>query len=136
MLAKLAMWAAVAAALVTAPAGAAADDHNGVELEKLGTDLSAAAWECAAGYSCYYDRTEGRDWLWNAPGCGWYNLEVNVPRLDNRISSIRNRGSGLVEVWRWENGRGWVKKGWVPVGYQGSFYGDLENDIDAVDVRC
>lgn len=61
---------------------------------------------------------------------------MNVPRLDNRISSIRNRGSGLVEVWRWENGRGWVKKGWVPVGYQGSFYGDLENDIDAVDVKC
>jgi hypothetical protein len=135
---KLARTAAIACTslLVTAVPATAAAPQNGLKLEKLGSEVSASAWECQAGYSCYYDRTEGRDWLWNAPGCGWYNLEVNVPRLDNRISSIRNRGSGLVDVYRWESRQGWVKKGWVPVGYQGSFYGDLENDIDAIDIDC
>lgn len=43
------------------PAKAGDDDPNGIRLEQIGSDLSAAAWECRPGYSCYYDLTEGRN---------------------------------------------------------------------------
>jgi hypothetical protein len=138
---KLALVACVsvlAVALSAAPAGAAADPvppastSKDFRLDKLGPGV-ARAWECQPDFSCYFDLTYGRNWLFNAGRCGEHDLMGGI--YQNRISSISNRGHGIVWVYTWSSS-GWQLKGWIPIGYQGSFFGTLENDIDRIVIDC
>ncbi|MEU4806334.1 peptidase inhibitor family I36 protein [Actinosynnema sp. NPDC023587] len=105
----------LAVALSAAPAGA------------------AAAWDCAAGYSCYYNGTDGRDKLFTAARCGTHDLRGGP--FQDKISSIANYGSGKVWVYVWdvEAGDHFDLHGWVEVGSQGNFY---TNDIDKIHIDC
>jgi len=91
---------------------------------------------CPNGYSCYYDHW-GYAKIWTAPSCGWFNLGTFVPPLNDRISSVVNRGNGAVQ------GYNWTGSSWQPIGdlvaadgvmvmYQGS----NNNVIDGVAIAC
>ena len=93
---------------------------------------AAAAWDCAAGYSCYYDGTDGRDKLFTAARCGPHDLRGGP--YQDRISSIANYGSGKVKVYVWNvEARRFDLHGWVEIGSQGNFF---TNDIDKIIIEC
>lgn len=95
---------------------------------------AAAAWDCTPGYSCYYDSLEGRNKLFTAGRCGEHDLRGGP--YQDRISSIANYGSGLVEVWKWHPTAAWWElKGWVDVGRIGNFPDD-DVSIDLVYIYC
>jgi hypothetical protein len=101
------------------------------------TPIGRMAWECTPGYSCYYDGHDGTNWIWNAPSCGFHNLGRMNPPLNDRISSIRNRGGGAIQPYNWTDDWGWVAVGPpVLVGQGIDYYNDLDNIIDAVDIAC
>jgi hypothetical protein len=54
------------------------------------------AYECSAGYSCYYDGNFGTNRIFIAPSEGCHTLASNVV---NRISSVRNRGFGTAHLY-------------------------------------
>src|SRR5690348_4540772 len=64
---------------------------------------------CPNGYSCYYDYYESGK-IWTAPSCGWFDLGRFSPPLNDRISSILNRGGGGVQGYNWTGSR------WQPIG--------------------
>jgi hypothetical protein len=131
----------LAMALSAAPAGAAVDPAPPMataqnELENLGADR-ALAWDCDAGFSCYYTGTDGGGTRWRAPGCGFYSL--GSPLKDN-LYSIHNRGSGVVSLYNW-TGHGYELKGWVyPEGHpsnptgRGNF--PVNVGADLVHINC
>jgi hypothetical protein len=122
--------------LSAAPAGAAAEPVSPAgtstarQLEKR-DPVGVPAWDCASGYSCYYDLTEGRNKLFTAARCGEHDLRGGV--YQNRISSIANYGNGKVWVYIWRNAGYWELHGWVEIGSRGSFYTD---DIDRIVIDC
>lgn len=60
------------------------------------------AWDCPAGYSCYYDNKEGGNRIWIAPSAGCFDLGRMNPPLNDRISSVNNGGNGQVHLYNWE----------------------------------
>ncbi|MCC5578590.1 peptidase inhibitor family I36 protein [Microtetraspora sp. AC03309] len=61
---------------------------------------SALSWDCASGHSCYYDGANGVNRIWIAPSGGkCFNL--GTMGLNDRISSIYNRGNGAVHLYNW-----------------------------------
>ncbi|MET9230113.1 peptidoglycan DD-metalloendopeptidase family protein [Lentzea sp. NPDC003310] len=96
-------------------------------------NCGGGAWDCQAGYSCYYDGTDGQNKLFTAARCGTHDLRGGI--YQDRISSIANYGSGKVWVYVWdvESGDHFDLHGWVEVGTQGNFY---TNDIDKIHIDC
>jgi hypothetical protein len=117
--------AAGAAADPAAPAGAAKTD-----LGKRGP-LRAPAWECMAGYTCFYTEVGGGGGYWQAPGCGFWDLSLGW--YQDRIFSINNRGSGVASVYNW-TGHGFELKGWVYPGNTGNFPQNV--GVDIVHITC
>lgn len=126
-------------ALSVAPAAASTDSRPAVartsatatnELKVLTPERVAAAWDCEAGYSCYYTGLDGTGYRWRAPGCGtWYLDSGNQRPLQNNLYSIDNRGSGRAEVYnRIGTGR-YERKGWVDPGQRGNFHQNISADM-------
>lgn len=92
-----------------------------------------AAWDCAAGYSCYYDGTYGRNKLFTAARCGEHDFRGGP--YQDKISSIANYGSGRVDVWKWHGGDLWEWKGYVDPGREGNFPDD-DVSIDLINIWC
>ncbi|MEU4541037.1 peptidase inhibitor family I36 protein [Streptosporangium sp. NPDC023825] len=61
---------------------------------------SALAWECASGYSCYYDSANGVNRIWIAPS-GGKCFDLGTMGLNDRVSSVYNRGNGAVHLYNW-----------------------------------
>jgi hypothetical protein len=127
----------LAVALSATPAGAAAnpasktDTPTVSEQERHGT-ARAAAWDCRAGYSCYYTGLDGTGAKWEAPGCGTYYLDGT--QWQNNLYSIDNRGSGRVEVYNRIGTNQYDRKGWVDPGQQGNFHQNISADM--VKILC
>jgi hypothetical protein len=86
--------------------------------------------------SCYYDGINLTGKIWTAPGCGWFDLGRFSPPLNDRISSINNRGNGAIQPYNW-TGSSWQPVGnLLPVGQAFSYQGSLNNIIDAVSIAC
>ncbi|MFF0312648.1 peptidase inhibitor family I36 protein [Streptosporangium sp. NPDC004379] len=60
----------------------------------------ALAWDCSPGYSCYYDGGNGTNRIWVAPS-GGKCFDLGQMGLNDRISSIYNRGNGTVHLYNW-----------------------------------
>nr|WP_042179576.1 peptidase inhibitor family I36 protein [Kibdelosporangium sp. MJ126-NF4]CEL13895.1 hypothetical protein [Kibdelosporangium sp. MJ126-NF4]CTQ88263.1 hypothetical protein [Kibdelosporangium sp. MJ126-NF4] len=60
------------------------------------TSAEILAWECSAGFSCYYDGFNGITRIYVAPGPGCHNLPASAV---NKISSVNNRGGGTVRLY-------------------------------------
>jgi len=98
---------------------------------------AASYWECTQGYSCYYDGHGGANLMWVAPSCGWHNLGIMDPPLNDRISSVYNRGGGGIQAFDWTDDKGWVEIGpKVPVGGTWDYWDAQDNVIDAVRIDC
>ncbi|MDR7277018.1 hypothetical protein [Catenuloplanes atrovinosus] len=121
-----AVAALVATLLAAQPAAAAPTQAT----TRPGLDR-AAAWDCAQGYSCYYDDIYGEVKLFTAARCGWHDLRGGS--YQNRISSVANYTSGWVRVWIWRNAGYWEQHGYLYPGGVGYFD---TNDIDAIDIDC
>jgi hypothetical protein len=98
-----------------------------------------AATTCVAGFSCYYDGSSsgfsGNGLLWNAPHCGFFNFGSFSPPLNDRVSSIINRGGGAVQAYNWVGK--WQAVGTaVPPGGTRNYTGSQANIIDAVSIAC
>ncbi|MFD0692270.1 peptidase inhibitor family I36 protein [Actinomadura fibrosa] len=128
-------------ALSAAPAAASAVPQPTVvrtsttvanELRVLTPERVAAAWDCQAGYSCYYTGLNGTGYRWRAPGCGWWYLDGTL--LQNNLYSIDNRGSGRVDVYNRIGANSYELKGWVYPGQQGNFHQNIGADV--VDIYC
>src|SRR5262250_2189386 len=78
-------------------------DQGGTVVTAKASDSgnSIQAWECPAGYSCYYDGHGGTNRIWIAPSCGFFDLGHFNPPLNDRISSIYNRGGGSIQPYNW-----------------------------------
>ncbi|GCE00330.1 peptidase inhibitor family I36 protein [Embleya hyalina] len=88
---------------------------------------------CTSGYSCYFSDTEGGGDLWYAPGPGCWNLGTWNPPFNDRISSVWNRGGGVVHMYNWVGHWLWIDD--VQVGQQWNVYGgDRRNDV--IDMVC
>jgi hypothetical protein len=132
------MVAAVVSALAlsAAPAAASTDPQPTAartsvtaanELKALTPERVAAAWDCPAGYSCYYTGLDGTGYRWTAPGCGWWSLGGNP--LQNNLYSINNRGSGRAEVYNRIGTGVYELKGWVDPGQRGNFHQNISADM-------
>ncbi|GGK44096.1 hypothetical protein GCM10010124_41150 [Pilimelia terevasa] len=62
---------------------------------------SALGWDCPEGKSCYYDGHEGTGRFWVAPSCGSFDLGRMNPPQNDKLNSVRNRGSGKVHLYNW-----------------------------------
>jgi hypothetical protein len=113
-----------AAADPAAPAGAAKN-----ELE-VGPERALAAWDCPAGYSCYYTGLDGGGSRTVAPSCGFWYLG---PGLKDNLYSIHNRGNGVASVYNWI-GHGYQLVGWVHPGVGGNFHNNVGADL--VHILC
>ncbi|MFF8366887.1 peptidase inhibitor family I36 protein [Rhodococcus erythropolis] len=96
---------------------------------------SAASWNCTTGYSCYYDDTDGVNRFWVAPSCGWFDLGKMSPPLNDRMSSLYNRGNGAINLYNW-TGSSWSHMMTVPVGYKVNLHNSFNNVVDAVSIAC
>ena len=128
-------------ALSAAPAAASTDPQPTVaratvtaanELKVLTAERVAAAWDCEAGYSCYYTGLDGTGYRWRAPSCGWWDLS-GTP-LQNNLYSIHNLGNGRAEVFNWIGGDLYELKGWVDPGLPGNFHQNIGADL--VHIYC
>lgn len=91
---------------------------------------------CPSGYSCYYDGPDLTSRIWTAPSCGWFDLGHFSPPLNDRVSSVYNRGTAPVWLYNW-TGSHWEQVGlFVPGGKSEAFLGAAENIIDAVSITC
>jgi hypothetical protein len=93
---------------------------------------------CPRGVSCYYDGHDAHGKIWQAPGCGFFNLGTMSPARNDKISSILNNGTGDVTSYNWVSGH-WQMVGTHPTwsgGWLDDFYPPLDNIIDAVNVAC
>jgi hypothetical protein len=98
-------------------------------------DVGPFAWaDCRSGNSCYFQNAEGGTPVWVAPSPGCFNLGEMNPPFNDRISSVWNRGGGLVNMYNW-TGSSWQWVDDVPVGAAISYSGsDWRNDI--IDLVC
>lgn len=96
----------------------------------------STTWACSAGSSCYADGRGGTGAHWTASGCGFQNLRLAHPVFTHRITSIWNRGSHEVDLYRWNGTDRWIYLGTVAAGARGDLPSTLDNATDAVDVRC
>jgi hypothetical protein len=99
-------------------------------------EIGILAWECQGGYSCYYDGGGGNNRLWVAPGCGWHNLGEMNPPLNDRISSVRNLGSGAVKLYNYTGGGNWDHLITIPTATSADLFNQVNNTTDAVDIAC
>src|SRR4051794_10953288 len=98
----------------------------------LATPAHAADDTCPAGVSCFYDNINLTKKIWQGPGCGFFNLGTMSPALNDKISSIWNRGTGALQPYNWTGSR-WQPVGvLLGVGETTSYQGSLNNIIDAV----
>ncbi|MEU4427669.1 peptidase inhibitor family I36 protein [Actinoplanes sp. NPDC024001] len=100
------------------------------ELRVLTPERVTVAWDCPAGYSCYYTHLDGIGVRWVAPGCGDWHLDRGEQRrLQNSLYSIYNRGSGKVEVYNRTGPDEFELKGWVYPGQRGNFHQNISADM-------
>ena len=136
----------LALALSAPAAGAAADPGAGIEQSKneLGSKNElertsvnrAAAWDCQAGYSCYYTGLNGGGDRWMATRCG--AIDLREFGLQDRIFSIHNRGSGVAQLYNF-NGTALELKGWVhPEGPGQTGRGNFPANVgaDVIYIAC
>lgn len=109
----------LAVALPGAPASAAASANQ------------ALAWNCTAGYSCYFDGYNGTSKLFTAGRCGEHDLRGGI--YQNRINSVANYGNGTVWLYIWRNAGYWELWDYVLVGEARNIY---SNDIDRIVIDC
>jgi hypothetical protein len=62
-----------------------------------GAGFEAQKWsDCPDGYSCYFLDANGNGPWWKAPSPGWFRFSDS---LRDRLSSVRNRGGGVVDLY-------------------------------------
>jgi hypothetical protein len=88
------------------------------------------AWECSAGYSCYYDGSFGTNRIHIAPSSGCDSLSSTVA---NRISSVYNRGFGTVHLYDRSPCTGELLIS-IPVGRQVTLTGADDNKTNSIKV--
>lgn len=130
----------LALALSARAAGAAADPGAGIEQSESALERTsvnrAAAWDCAAGYSCYYTGLNGGGDRWTATRCG--AIDLREFGLQDRIFSIQNRGSGVAQLYNF-NGTALELKGWVyPEGPGQTGRGNFPTNVgaDVIYIAC
>jgi hypothetical protein len=135
----------LALALSAPAAGAAADPGAGIDQSKNGESKNqlertsgnrAAAWDCPAGYSCYYTGLDGGGDRLMALRCG--AIDLREFGFQDRIFSVHNRGSGVAQLYNF-NGTALERKGWVyPEGPGQTGRGNFPTNVgaDVIYIAC
>ncbi|GGO72517.1 hypothetical protein [Nonomuraea cavernae] len=92
--------------------------------------------KCGSGNTCLFDGRYGRYKFWTAPDCGFYDLSKMRPRLDDRLSSIRNRSDARVVLFDWDSTTGWNHVRTISPWKKANLRPHENNRVDAIEIDC